>query len=397
MRRAAALMAGIALLAAVASLAWHPADAAFVATTANSGSSWASGSFGSTLKASGDNTYGQLGTGDKVTLSAFTGVSGGGSWLTAATGKAYSCGVQTSGALYCWGYNFYGQLGLGDTTQRLTPTQVGSVTTWSIVAAGEATTCAIRTDQSLWCWGTNGFGSVGDGTTTERDAPVHIGSASWKSIDLGSDLTCGVQTGGTLWCWGYNGAGELGIGNTNTPQKSPVQVGSATTWSQVSTGYAFGCAVRTNGTLWCWGVNADGEVGDGTTTNRTSPVQVGTATDWSSVTAGYSSACALKTTGTVWCWGFNQYGEVADGTTTTPVKSPKQVGSGTSWTSVVNVGDAYCAQRNDNTLWCWGYNGTGQLGLGDQTNRTSPVQISSPASVQLIAKGSQGVHTLLLQ
>ena len=172
----------------------------------------------------------------------------------------------------------------------------------------------MKTDHTLWCWGYNGSGELGDGTTTDSAVPVqeHTHASDWAAVSAGEDHTCAVKTDHTLWCWGNNDSGELGDGGTTTDSAVPVQEHThASDWAAVSAGGDHTCAVKTDHTLWCWGNNDSGELGDGTTTSSAVPVQEHShASDWAGVSAavnaGEDYTCAVKTDHTLWCWGFQR-------------------------------------------------------------------------------------------
>lgn len=301
------------------------------------------------------------------------------------TGDYHSCAVRTDGTLWCWGENSYGQLGTGDTTDRSTPTRVGSLTTWASVETGADHTCAIRTDRTLWCWGYNSFGQVGIGNRTDQLTPAQVGtSAGWASVATSGFHTCALRTDGTLWCWGDNYYGQSGVGaDAGATVTTPAQVGTAT-WASVGGGIRHTCAIRTDRTLWCWGANYYGQVGIGNEINQPTPVRVGTDT-WASVSPGwYYHTCAIRIDGTLWCWGS------IPGLTTSDRTVPTQVGSVTAWASVEAGGFQTCAIRTDGTLWCWGGNSFGQLGTGDSTDQSAPVQEGTAATTW--AQVSTGVH-----
>ncbi|MBI4700605.1 MAG: hypothetical protein HY744_05490 [Deltaproteobacteria bacterium] len=195
------------------------------------------------------------------------------------------------------------------------------------VATGGYHTCAVKKDGTLWCWGRNADGELGDGTTQSKSSPVQVSAlgTSALAVAAGGYHTCAVKAGGTLWCWGNNEYGQLGDGTTQD-ETSPVQVSVlGTSALAVAGGQAHTCAVKAGGTLWCWGRNANGQLGDGTTQDKTSPVQVpALGTSALAVAAGNDHTCAVKAGGTLWCWGNNEYGQLGDGTTQKKL-SPVQV------------------------------------------------------------------------
>ena len=295
--------------------------------------------------------------------------------------------------LWSWGVNTEGRLGLGDVTNRSSPVQVGALTDWSSISGGNILATAIKTDGTLWSWGSASYGKLGQGNTTARSSPVQVGALTTWSVVSVSSHSLAVKTDGTLWSWGHNSHGQLGLGDV-TGRSSPVQVGALTTWSSVVAAVGSSFAVKTDGTLWSWGRNNSTGLGLGDATNRSSPVQVGALTSWSSkIDAsgvmglyGFGPAnvhvLAVKTDGTLWSWGQNSSGELGLGNVTSR-SSPVQVGALTTWNvcacgTVTTYGQGFSsAIKTDGTLWSWGHNPSGQLGLGDATNRSSPVQVGA--------------------
>lgn len=296
---------------------------------------------------------------------------------TALTAGGSSSPVVASGTLWSWGYNYDGELGQGDIVNRSSPTQVGSLNTWAHVSAsGPNFAVMIKSDGTLWTMGLNNYGQLGIGTSgINVSSPVQVGSlTNWKSVSCGYNSVMAIKTDGTLWGWGRNAHGQLGQGNI-TNYSSPVQVGVLTNWETVSTGSESVMAVKTDGTLWACGYDNYGQLGQGTKTSYSSPVQVGSLTNWAFATStGRFSAYAIQTNGTLWACGYNGAGQLGLGTTTN-VSTFTQVGSLANWKTATSVDKTMVAIKTDGTLWTCGYNNHGQLGQGDTYGRSSPVQV----------------------
>ena len=223
--------------------------------------------------------------------------------------------------------------------------------------------------------------------------PVASGDVIFRQVAAGWDHTVAVKTDGTLWAWGNNYDGELGDGTT-VNKSNPVQIGTATNWQSVAAGGSHTVAVKTDGTLWAWGYNSDGQLGDGTTGSKSSPVQIGTATNWQSVATGKNHTVAVKADGTLWAWGYNYFGQLGDGTTGNK-SSPVQIGTATNWQTVAASGVHTVAVKRDGTLWAWGYNSDGQLGDGTTGNKSSSVQIGTATNWQAVAASDD--HTVAVK
>jgi alpha-tubulin suppressor-like RCC1 family protein len=202
---------------------------------------------------------------------------------------------------------------------------------------------------------------------------------------MGSAFTVARKTDGTLWSWGQNGSGQLGINIGNYDRSSPVQVGALTNWSKISAGTAHCLAVKTDGTLWAWGKNSNGELGINNTYYRSSPVQVGSLTDWLQVSGGNTHSLAVKTNGTLWAWGNGSQGMLGLNNTIDR-SSPVQVGVLTNWVNVSAGNSNSAAIKADGTLWTWGENGDGQLGQNNLTYRSSPVQVGALTAWRLLGR-----------
>jgi alpha-tubulin suppressor-like RCC1 family protein len=248
----------------------------------------------------------------------------------------FACG-QRGGELYCWGYNLDGTLAIGSYGSKTTPAMVDGET-WSFVST-QGRTCGIRTDGSLWCWGYAEGGPPLNMTQT----PNRVGTDNdWDFVTTCGGHQCGIRTDGTLWCWGENGDGQVGTGSISVEEVDPVQVGTDTDWEFVATGRRHTCGLKNGGELWCFGSNAEGAYGDGTTIGGGSPVQVGTDT-WTAISARVSSSrmCGLRG-GAIYCWGSDRG------------NSPVQIGTATDWTSVSDGHDVDggCGLRGGE-LWCF--------------------------------------------
>ena len=257
---------------------------------------------------------------------------------------------------------------------------------WQSISAGDYHSLAIKNDGTLWAWGRNTSYEIGDGTDVNRNIPKQIGTANnWVYVHAGYSSSYGIKADGTLWVWGANGSGKLGTGNTNWVIATPTQIGTATNWLSVSDGWYHTIALKTDGTLWAWGDNEYGQLGDNTTVDKLTPTQIGTATNWQTIETGIYHSLALKTDGTLWFWGsrFNIYG------TSTQNNIPIQIGTDTNWFKLAG-GQHHCAAiKTDGTLWTWGENSTGQLGDGTTIYRTTPIQVGTATDWLDVSAGTR--------
>jgi uncharacterized repeat protein (TIGR03803 family) len=298
----------------------------------------------------------------------------------AAAGDGHGAILRQDGTLWTFGNNGNGQLGngLSDSAQRPVPSQPQPGTQWLSIATGGLHTAAVRGDGTLWTWGANGDGQLGDGTTTQRTTPGQVGSDSnWLKVTAGRSFTVALRAGGTLWAWGYNSDGQMGNGvASSTDQLLPMQIGTASDWADVVSGGYHVLARKQDGTLWAWGYNFYGQLGDGTTTNRSTPVQIGTNTSWARVSAGWHHTVATQADGSLWGWGNNSFGQLGDGSYTSR-STPVQIAAASSWKDVAAGSYHTVAIRADRTLWSWGYNFYGQLGDGGTSTRNTPAQLGT--------------------
>lgn len=265
-------------------------------------------------------------------LRRFIAASDGGSHGAIVAGNR----ADTDQELFTWGGNYNGELGLGHTT-NITSVGSGQVsgTTWSYVSCGDQTTAALKTDNTLWTFGLNSNSQLGDGSSADKSSPVQIGSTVWSYVDAGDIHMLGIRTDGTLWAWGSQKYGALGnLVVSGTAVNSPVQIGAATTWTQVAANLNNSAGVQSDGTLWTWGRGDLGALGNGSLASHySSPVQVGSNTDWEFVDVGGHYMLAITTRGELFAWGQNASGQLGVGDTTTR-SSPVQVGTLKNWLQV---------------------------------------------------------------
>jgi len=288
-----------------------------------------------TLWAWGNNEKGAtgLGTTSGTTLTP-TRVGSDSNWAFISAGGTHNLAVKRDGSLWTWGENGNGRTGLGMSgdTITTTPTRIGNDTDWLFISAGDNHSLAIKRNGTLWAWGANSNGKLGDGTTTQRTSPIQIGrDTDWAFISAGDTHSLALKSNGTLWAWGGNREGQLGNGTEGSGNISntPIQIGRETNWATVSAGGnmsgSFSIGIKADGTLWGWGNNSSGRTGLGTTSrNTTTPTRVGTASNWVYATAGSNFSIAARNDGTLWAWGSNSNGQLGDGSTSTR-NSPVQI------------------------------------------------------------------------
>lgn len=243
------------------------------------------------------------------------------------------------GMLWVCGDNQFGQLGKNNITNYSVPTFLGSTGSrwnWRSVSCGIGHSLAVNTEFSLYVWGNNAYGQLGTGNTSSRSTPSLISYSFWKSVSAGFIHSIATKADGTMWSWGGNDYGQLGLGDSSH-RSSPTQIGGGTSWSKINAGGNTSLAIDNLNKLWSWGENTYGQLGQTNTTHLSSPKQVGALTNWSQVQVGcdqqYTHVLAIKTDGTLWSWGNNLYGKLGQGNTTN-LSSPKIVGALTTWVSI---------------------------------------------------------------
>ena len=309
----------------------------------------------------------------------------GTTWNVLSLYNNFAHALKNDGSHWVWGSASTGDLGqnVPDNTHLSSPTQLPG--TWSAITSSNYSMMGIKTDGTMWSWGDNGNGHLGVNDRTNRSSPTQVGtSTNWGTGGnnlSGSEYSVqAIKENGTLWVWGYNRDGNLGQNNDNPARfSSPTQVGTNTTWNKCRGFFNSMVATKTDGTLWCWGNNQQGQIGQNDTSGPfSSPKQVGSGTDWTGqVWKGYKSAYAIKTNGTLWAWGNNEGGSLGQNQNDVYYSSPVQIGTETTWRSGGALGyRGVAATKTDGTLWTWGSNG-GSLALNNETQYSSPVQVGS--------------------
>jgi alpha-tubulin suppressor-like RCC1 family protein len=439
-----------------------------------------------TLWGWGYNVYGQLGDGTATTHTTPSPCNNGSDWIDVSTGSYHTLALKADGTLWGWGRSFEGQVGTGSNYFVLsTPGQIGQGADWVEFSARMNHSMALKVDGTVWGWGPNFYGELGTGDTDHRSVPTGdifdldgdgirvpddicpndasndadgdgvcgnldaypIDITEWADYDgdgmgdnqdlcpmdakndLDGDGICGnvdncplaanldqldsdgngigdacgpfvldldrvaggylfsvtIGDDGSLWTWGQNNYGQLGNGTT-TDSASPLLAGIDSDWADVSAGYYHALALKADGSLWAWGYNNYGQLGDGTNVTRPEPVRIGTGNDWVKVEATYYQSFALKSDGSLWAWGNNGYGNLGLGSTLAQW-SPTQVGTDHDWVEVAPGSYHTLALKSDGTLWAWGFNGYGQFGDGTTVDSLVPVRVGQGSEWKNISAG----------
>ncbi|MES2258774.1 MAG: hypothetical protein V4724_09650 [Pseudomonadota bacterium] len=367
------------------------------------------------------------------TVAGSTGLSVIVPWASVEAGADHTLALKVDGTLFAWGENARGQLGdstTSPTVPRVTQVYVADgIDTWKMVAAGGLHSVALRSDGSLWTWGDNSVAQLGIGSAGGfRSSPVRIDTGNdWVYVAAGKAHSFAINKAGQLYAWGLNTRGQLGIGAAPVAAPLPVRVGTFTNWTMVLAGDNHSVGLRADGTMYAWGDNAFGQVGNGdggddalcslTTVVApavTTPTQI--PRTWIAVAAGTNYTAAIRIDGTLWTWGLNNFGQLGivgpSGTPLSCSATPLPVDTSTNWAKIATSanacattagdGDACVSNGNatsashtlaiktDGTLWAWGDNSFGQLGQGSSTATTffKPAQVGNARTWVSVAAGS---------
>ncbi len=334
----------------------------------------------------GRNFEGQLGDGTGKNSSVPVQVSGITTATQVSAGGDHSCALLENGTVWCWGRNFEGQLGNGTIISSSVPVQVAGITsaafqyTATQVSAGGDHSCALLGNGRVWCWGSGWRSQLGNRIETKRSRPVKIsGIGIATQVSAGGDHSCALLEGkGGVKCWGRNFDGQLG--------DDTEKISGTRTATQVSAGGDHYCATLLRSGTVCWGLNREGQLGNRSQIDSSRPVSVRSITTLSQVSAGFSHSCAvsgertigtisLPGDGTIWCWGLNRSGQLGNRSQLDSSR-PVKVSGITTATQVSAGGDHSCALLENGEVKCWGWNFEGQLGNGTIISSSVPVQVS---------------------
>jgi alpha-tubulin suppressor-like RCC1 family protein len=345
----------------------------------------------------GRNDAGQLGSGSGAAQHALPQqVAGGMRFARLVAGQRHACGLTTTGEAYCWGDNEAARLGMGSRGgHQRAPVVVSGGYRFIEIAAGGNTTCALEVTLQAVCWGLNHHAQLGIGNTFTPTVPAPVSTAvRFRGLALGDGHVCGVATAGTLHCWGRLQRGELGDGRRGY-SSLPVPVSGGLQFSDVQAGaHSFSCGLETSGIAYCWGMNWDGQLGNGTFMGGgpfTTPVRVSGSRTFTRLSAGHRHVCALAPDGAAFCWGSNVSHELGSGGSADRYNTPQPVSGGIIFASISAGSDYSCGLTSGGEAWCWGTNNRGQLGDGTRTTRSAPTRVAGSQAFAIISTGQN--HT----
>ncbi len=294
-------------------------------------------------------------------------------------GEEHSCALTEDSSVWCWGKNLHGELGLSDFKVRLEPTLLPNLKL-SRIACGGYNSCGLRSDGALFCWGDNFEGKIGQGDpfdsadipTPTRVAPTRL----FRDVGVGQGHVCAVAREGDLSCWGRNTDGQLGIASDEPQLRRPMPVASTLDFRRVAAGQRHTCAIAVDGRLFCWGTNSVGSLGTNAPDEalETAPVQVGSASDYTEIDVQWFHTCAVRGAGELSCWGRNVEGQLGVGDNSDR-SAPARAGMELGFRSV-SLGRFHTCALRGNDISCWGSNELGELGLGDMLRRNTPTVLS---------------------
>ncbi len=334
----------------------------------------------------GENSVGQLGNGSTESSMTPVAVSGGLRFTSISAGWDHTCGLTADNDAYCWGRGRYGRLGNGSVENSMIPTAVSGGLSFELIDSGMAHTCGITTDGASFCWGRGEDGILGNNSVESSSLPVPVsGGHSFISIDAGSATTCGITSGGDAYCWGASDFGNLlGQGDDELERKimpGLVAGGFSFQPGSISVGLDHVCAITTADEAVCWGRGRYGKLGIGSTgslgvlENLKVPRKVNGNISFTSIATGVFQTCGIATRGKAYCWGRNGSGQLGDGTTTMRVE-PAAVSARSGFKELAIGNDHACGVSSNDELYCWGDGEAGKLGTRSSDNELTPTKIA---------------------
>lgn len=336
-----------------------------------------------TVRSWGSNQSGQLGNGTETNSNIPTAVSNLTDIIAINAGENHSLALKNDGTVWAWGDNIEGQLGNGTTTDSNLPQQITNLNGVIALAAGEYHSLALKSDGTVWAWGWNNSGQFGDGTDTDSEIPKLVSELSFINviaIAAGAEHSLFLGSNGQVFACGNNSDGQLG-NSSNLESNLPVQVGvSFTDITAIAARGGCSMLLKSNGTVFTWGDNFFGQLGNGSTTSSNFPVQVNALTDITAIAAGGFLSMALRSNGSVLAWGRNTEGELGDGTNISS-NIPVAVSSLSNVLKIVSGQGHSLALKNNASVSAWGTNSGGQLGNGTSIDSNTPVAVSGLCAV----------------
>ena len=346
--------------------------------------------------ATGQNN-GAFGNGTTASSLVFVPLGNDNDWRKIVS-KSHNLLIKTNGTLWGWGNNDYGELGNSDTSYKNSPILMSADTDWIDIKTGLNHSLALKSNGTIWSCGRNNFGQLGLGNIVNNPTLTQVGiDTDWAKIETYGNMSFAIKNNGTLWMWGYTYNGQAGNGSVTVfdpaLRTTPQQIGNDNDWNEVRANPEAVVALKNNGTLWAWGGNLQGSLGDGTTNSCFFPRQLGSANDWTAI-EGLSNFTALKNDGSLWVWGINNFGFAGLGNNNlTFIFTPTHVGSAGNCIRIEKNFWNTAVLHQDGKYYIWGSNQQGQIGNGTTTNVYTPTLLTVACNLDL-EKNNKNLSTI---